>query len=281
VLDDLKPYRSYGALVVRDNADGTHTVTINTFTPTDYAHGTRGMGWISQDVRTFDARLEHLVPTHSFMDFWSGWGVLEFPADVQWLGVGKDAFADDATLRRAIARHASREPSPTLASFVPADAPMVPDGYVTRVTLRTLGVGDTRASFVLHDVVFGDGATVTVTRDLDDARLQMRFTLAPDARRLPARGRSTAQFTGTLAVHLEDEHGRTLDHSFAVTGPIELEGETVFAPTGFALVQVEPKLCGGLDCMPTTLKLPAAAGHKARSIYLQYISLFDGRYDHP
>jgi len=278
VLDDLKPCRVYGALVVNDNADGTHTIDNVTVMATDYAPGTRRIGWIWHRVRTLDARFERLVRS-DIMDDWSCWGLLEFPVDVQWLGVGDHAFADETAERNAIARHVTGEPSPTLASFVPADAPMVPDGFIPRVTLRTLGFGEVRMSFVLHDVVFGNGAAAT--RDLDDGRLHVTVELAPDAPRVPAAGRATAAFTGTLAVHFQDDRGRAVDRSFAVTGPIELEGDTVIAPSGFTIAHVTPKLCGALDCMLPTLTLPAADGRQARSIHLEHLSPFDARHDGP
>jgi hypothetical protein len=276
VLDDLKPCRYYGALVVNDNADGTHTIDTVTVMATDYAPGTRRVGWIWHSVQTLDARFQRVVRTN-IMDDWSGWGRLEFPADVQWLGVADNAYAYDAAARNAIARHVAGEPSPTLASFVPSEAPMVPDGFVPRVTLRILGGGELRVSFVLHDVVFGDGATAT--RDLDDGRLHIAVKLAPDAPRAPTAGRTTAAFKGTLSVHVEDDRGRAVDRSFAVTGPIELEGETVIAPSGFAIAHVTPKLCGALDCSLPTVTLPAAEGRPARSIHLEHISPFDVRFD--
>jgi hypothetical protein len=274
VLDDLKPCRYYSALVVNDNKDGTHTIDTVTLMATDYAQGTRRVGWIWHNVRTLDARFERVVDQNIMAD-WSGWGLLEFPADVQWLGLTEVASADKAAERKAIARHVAGEPSPTLASLVPAEAPMVPDGFVPRVTLRMLGVGELRVSFVLHDIVFGDG--VTATRDLDDGRLHIAVTLTPDAPRAPTAGRATAEFKGTLAVHLEDDRGHAVDRSVAVTGPIELEGDTVIAPSGFQIAHVTPKLCGALDCMFETLTLPAAGGREARSIHLEHISTFDVR----
>lgn len=265
-LDDLKPFRSYIGLSVSGTPGQARSVEIVEVSATDYVAGTRRIGWVTHDAYTLDASLEH--ETHSSsLESWSGFGVIEFPIDVQWL-----ASSSPADVRAAIARHDAQQPSVPLTSFVPADAPMIPVGFVPRVTVRMLfdGGGDGRVSFALHDAVLGSGASSTI--EIEHAgRVVIRATLTPTATRAPAPGHVHADYTGTLAMHVE-YGGRVVDRSYPVSGPIDLEDDTVIAPVGF---KIPGASCPSRECDLRKLDLGPKLG-----IRMMGIEPFDARYDH-
>jgi hypothetical protein len=264
-LDDLKPFRSYIGLSVGGNPGQSRSVEILQVNATDYVPGTRRIGWVTHDAYILDASLEHEVHSSS-LDSWSGFGVIEFPIDVQWL-----ASLSAADIRAAIARHDAHEPSAPLTSFVRADAPMIPAGFVPRVTVRMLfyGGGDGRVSFALHDAVFGTGATSTIEMERF-GHVLIRATLTPTASRTPAPGHVHADFTGTLAMHVEFG-GRIVERSYPVSGPIDLEDDTVIAPLGFTIPGAS---CPSKECDLRKLDL----GPKL-TIVMSGIEPFDVRYD--
>jgi hypothetical protein len=265
-LDDLKPFRSYTGITIGGSPGQARPVEIVEVSATDYTPGTRRIGWVFHQAYILDAKLE-TVAHSSPEDDWSGFGVIEFPPDVQWL-----ASSSPADVRAAIERHDAHEPSPPLTSFVPADAPMIPAGLVPRITVRMLfyGGGDGRVSFPLHDAVFGSGVTNTIEIERF-GKVSIRATLTPTTPRTPAPGHVHADYTGTLAMHVELD-GKTVERSYPVSGPIDVEDDTVIAPVGFRIP--------GASCPSNECELRKLVVGPKLTVDMQGIEPFDSRHDH-
>jgi hypothetical protein len=124
------------------------------------------------------------------------------------------------------------------------DAAMLPRAHVSCVAAK-VGLFDARyrpsgrrdifASLDLHDAVFGAGSSADATVALGDTHYKLHAILTPQTTRAAAPGRATAQYAGTLSLHVETDHGYVWDRVYVASGPIELEGGTVVAPTGLVL----------------------------------------------
>jgi hypothetical protein len=136
----------------------------------------------------------------------------------------------------AARRFDSHEPGPALASLVPADAPMLPVGFVphvvAKVHLSMRDSSDLIAALDLRDAVFGTGASGDATLP---AGYKLHATLTPEAPRAPVPGRTSDRYAGTLLLRLEDDRGHRWERAYRATGGIELEGDTVVAPRGLSI----------------------------------------------
>jgi hypothetical protein len=211
--------------------------------------------WFATYQLKMDESLRRVLGT---LDSMSGLslGTTEVTGDAQWLAVppgngmklilvsdGPQSLASE--VGDAAQRFARGAKGPALASLVPADAPMLPPGFVPRVAARVTIIGVThsppsdvaevRAPIELHDAVFGSGASGDGEATLSGERYRVHVALTPDAPRAPMPGRSDAKFTGALAVRVEDDHGHAWDHTYPAHGPLDLEGDTVVAPWGVGL----------------------------------------------
>jgi hypothetical protein len=83
--------------------------------------------------------------------------------------------------------------------------------------------------------VFGAGATATATVDVIGRHYTLRAALTPAKPLAPSPGRSSAVYAGTLDLALDDGAGHAWHHAYTASGPIELEGDQVVAPTGLVL----------------------------------------------
>jgi len=114
-LDDVQPYRRYTVLVrVRDRPNQKRAAELISFSATDVARGTRRVGWIA--FYTFGVDADGALSVEP-TGVESAFGVIELPADAQWLGIG--VSFDLSALRSAIARYDARQPSLSPASFLP------------------------------------------------------------------------------------------------------------------------------------------------------------------
>jgi hypothetical protein len=187
----------------------------------------------------------------------SGFGVIELPADAQWLvlppGDGRNLLLRSGGVLRlssqiaeAAQRYDAKAKAPTLESFVPADAPLLPPGFVSRVVAKVSLYGrvadgpgsndlDLVAPLDLHDAVFGAGASADATLDLGQIRYTLHATLTPSSPRSPTSARTTDAYAGTLVVHVEDDRGHAWQHAYPASGRVELEGEAVVAPYGLQI----------------------------------------------
>jgi hypothetical protein len=233
----------------------TRTVRVEEFIAHDPdARGTRRAGWKVGAELAMDPALTHIIDR---VEHWSGFGVIEVPGAPQWLPLPE---ADGSKLRLAwdtitnfspeiaegARRFAAHAPSPPLASLVPADAPMLPAGFASRV-IATVALmrreapglpGKTaalRAPLDLHDAVFGSAADAAGETTLGGRRYRLHATLVPGARRDPRPGRASATYAGTLTLHVEDDAGHTWGRAYTTSGKIELEGDQVVAPAGLQI----------------------------------------------
>jgi hypothetical protein len=224
----------------------SRTVTVQEFVARDDSRGTQRGGWFATAKVAADASLAHIT---SIVEETSGFGTIELPGTAQWLvpppSLGDKLFlyhggamklAED--IAAAARRFDSHEPGPALASLVPADAPMLPVGFVPQVTakvhlsMRDYDNSNLIAELNLHDAVFGTGASGEATLP---AGYKLHATLTPEAPRAPVAGRTSDRYAGTLLLQLEDGRGHRWERSYRATGGIELEGDTVVAPAGLSI----------------------------------------------
>jgi hypothetical protein len=211
----------------------------------------RGYGWVTTAQVAMDERLTRIVGEIEHEDQLGG--EIEVPADAQWLalplqddvklllgGAGTQKLSQP--LAEAAQRYDAKAPGPSLASLVPADAPMLPPGFVPRVVLQLVYhklVPDRRASsehlivpLDLRDAVFGKGAATEVTLNVAQFSYKVRATLVPTVPLAPTPGRKSTGYAGTLTVHINDDRGNAWHHAYPATGKIDHEGDTVIAPYG-------------------------------------------------
>lgn len=224
----------------------SRTVTVQEFVARDELRGSQRGGWFATTKVAADSSLAHVT---SIVEETSGFGLIELPAMAQWLVPppslgdklflyhgGAMALADD--IAAAARRFDSHEPGPALASLVPADAPMLPVGFVPQVTAKVqlLIRDDDNSNLIakldLRDAVFGTGASGDATLPTG---YKLHATLTPEAPRAPVPGRTSDRYAGTLLLRLEDDHGHRWERSYRATGGIELEGDTVVAPNGLSI----------------------------------------------
>jgi hypothetical protein len=211
--------------------------------------------WFATYQLKMDESLRRVLGT---LDTTSGLslGTTEIGRDAQWLAIppgngmklvlvndGPKALVSE--IGEAAQRFARGARGPALASLVPADAPMLPPGFVPRVVVKVTLVGVThkppsvvaevRIPIELHDAVFGSGASGDAEATLSGERYRLHAALTPEAPRAPIPGRSDAKFAGALILRVEDEHDHAWEHTYPVHGGLDLEGDSVVAPWGVGL----------------------------------------------
>jgi hypothetical protein len=215
-------------------------------------------GWFARYQVEMDESLQRVLGTAGYTH---GAGMIEVARDAQWLAIppgngmkivlisdGPAALASEiADAAQRLARGAR---GPALASLVPADAPLLAPGFVSRIMAKVTlwarhppgpaprgDVTEARldAPIELHDAVFGTGATGDGETMLAGERYRMHATLTPDAPRAATPGLGGGDFRGTLALHIEDDHGHAWEHAYPAHGRLDLEGDSVVAPWGLGL----------------------------------------------
>lgn len=230
----------------------TRTVTVAELIVEDaQGHGRRRFGWLSEARVQMNAALTELVAGG---DATSGFGVIEIPANAQWLPAPAPnptrlrfvGYRPGPPLFEAARRYAARARSLPLASLVPASAPTVPPALMSRVVAkvsvvgrgpRTAGAGGETLRFPLdlRDAVFGAGATVDATITQGQVKYSAHATLVPNAPRKATRGYASAPYAGTFTIRVEDDRGHAWQHAYPATGKLDLEDGAVVAPTGLLL----------------------------------------------
>jgi hypothetical protein len=189
----------------------------------------------------------------------SGFGLVNVPASARWVAFAAPPGANGTTLLLASRTPALDEaylaaareldagaPAPALESLVPAgDTALVPAGFAQDVDVEITIYGRAsdfddqqgdiyRVTVPVGDAVFGGSATGRTTVEVGNHAFVLAATLTSPPR-APAPERARADFAGTLAITVDGGPRHRFSRSYPVTGPIELEGRTVVAPTGFVL----------------------------------------------
>jgi hypothetical protein len=240
--------------------------------------GTRRYGWKAVARVVMDESLSRIV---GVMQDMSGFGLIELSGTAQWLTLppqsGRPRFLLNRTEIRSLSplmaeaarRHEAKAPALALGSLVPANAPLLPPGFVAQVRAKlSLAGQDLVVPLDLKDAVFGAGASGHATLVLGGTQYRFRATLSPSTSRTPQPGRTRDKYAGKLALHLEDDRGHAWDRTYPVRGELVLEGETLVAPTGLSIPQ---------DTVPLderTGRLPGLAPGSTVSIFVD-VSLFD------
>lgn len=235
-------------------------VTVQEFIALGVAGDARGTvtsvpAWFATYQLKMDESLRRVLGT---LDTMSGLslGTTEVTRDAQWLAVppgngmklilvsdGPQSLVSE--VGDAAQRFVRGAQGPALASLVPADAPMLPAGFVPRVVAKVTLVGVTqkppsvvaevRIPIELHDAVFSSGASGDAEATLSGERYRVHAALTPEAPRAAIPGRSDAKFTGTLTLRVADEHDHAWEHAYPAHGTLDLEGDSVVAPWGIGL----------------------------------------------
>jgi hypothetical protein len=230
------------------------SVTVCELVAHDAVSGRERSGWFARQTVAMDESLTRVIGNVESM---SGFGAIDVSEDAQWLdppqpGVGSRlAIASGIppelvpAIAAAAQRYDQRQPSPSPGTFVPADAPLLPDGYDARVTAvvtlifpssdppgTILKLG---ADLAVHDAILAAGAQAESEALVDGARYRLHATLAPDTPRAPTPTRVRENYRGTLTVSVSDERGNRWQRSFPASGPIDREGDAAVAPTGFVI----------------------------------------------
>jgi hypothetical protein len=251
-------------------------------------------GWFATYQVAMDESLQRIAGT---LDSMSGLslGAMEIPRDAQWLAIppgngmkltlvssGPQPFTSE--IADAARRLVQRAKGPTPASLVPADAPLLPPGFVSRVVVKVdlLGVTQTppsvtarlEAPIELHDAVFGSGASGDSEAMLGGELYRMHATLIPDTPSIPTPGRSDGKFSGTLTVHIGDQHGHAWEHAYPAHGALDLEGDSVVAPWGIGIPGASSP---SREAEELRGQLPGIGPYRAVELRVDHSSLVDPR----
>lgn len=232
-------------------AGRSRTVAVDELIAVDATRrGTRLGGWFARYKVAMDESLHRVLGT---VDYTHGAGVIEVRRTAQWLArppgngtrlalvsQGPERLA--AQIADAAQRYVAGVPGPALAALVPADAPLLPAGYVARVVARVRLIArhptvtdpsvQLAAPIALHDAVFGRGAGGDAEAVLADRRYRLRATLTPAAPRAAMPGLRRGEFRGTLTLHITDDQGGAWGRAYPAHGALDLEGDAVVAPYG-------------------------------------------------
>lgn len=209
--------------------------------------GTRRAGWKAAARVLMDESLTRIVGVVKDV---SWFGSIELPETAQWLALPQQSGGPrlllveteirglSEELAEAARRHDAQAPALALASLVPAGAPMLPPGFVSRVQAKLSISGQYLVvPLDIHDAVFGAGASGDGTVTLGRTQYRLHATLSPSMPRTPQPGRTSDKYAGTLELHLEDDRGHTWDRTYPVQGELQMEGASVVAPWGFDIPQ--------------------------------------------
>ncbi len=219
--------------------------------------GSRVVGWYGAADVELDESLTHFVRELCVYSGFFFTTEVHADADAQWLVLppGETVFLGGAGTQRlapriaeAARRRDSKVPAPEFASLVPEGSPRLPPGLASRVTAKVAlfdrGVragSDLLAHLDLHDAVFGTGAVADAAATLGQGHYKLHAALTSFVPLSPMAEWMVDAFAGTLALHLEDDHGHAWDRSYTVHGKIELEGSTVVAPNGLEIPREREK----------------------------------------
>jgi hypothetical protein len=277
-------------------------VTVQEFIPLGAAIGagrtgaggtaTQLSGWFAQYQVEMDESLRRVLGT---AEYTSGFGRIAVARGAQWLAIApgngrKLALVSDgpASLTAEIADAAQRfvegARGRTLASLVPADAPLLPPGFASRIVAKVklwarhpaqpAADAQLDASIELHDAVFGTGASGDGEAMLAGERYRMHATLTPDAQRAPTPGRSRGEFGGSLSLRIEDDHGHAWEHAYPAHSRLDLEGDSVVAPWGIGIPGASSP---SPEADALRGQLPGIGAHGAVEIRVDISTLVDPR----
>lgn len=219
--------------------------------------GNQRSGWFANYQVEMDESLRGVLGTAGYMH---GAGLIEVAHDAQWLPIApgnatKLALVSDgpASLASEISDAAQRlargASGLSLASLVPADAPLLPPGFSSRIVARVAlrarlptrpppGAkldAKLEAPIEIRDAVFGTGATGDAETVLAGRRYRLHATLTPEAPLTPSPRLTRGEFRGSLALRIEDEDGQSWQRAYPAHGALDLENDTVAAPWGLAI----------------------------------------------
>lgn len=241
--------------------------------------GSQRRGWQASAAVPMDASLSRIIGTVDRGVMGGILGVIQLPADAQWLQAPSIARPGQllsparidqlaAGIAEAARRYDSKSPPRSIASLVPANSPIVPESRASRVFAEVTLQGrpsrragtDRRRLLVpldLHDAVFTGGTMTEAEVTLGQARYKLKVQLAPltPLSSTPRRSRASSSYHGTLTLSVEDNRGHTWQRSYPVLGQIYLEGEVVVAISGF---QIPGKRCPSSHCAARSVQLPVA-----------------------
>jgi hypothetical protein len=229
-------------------AGHNRTVTVREFVPHDPRRrsGSRA-GWALSLTVAMDpslSKIEHTIEQSS------GFGVIEVPEGAQWIEVAQGGTkrlrlleASSPELETKIAAAARRmsegHPGPALTSLVPADAPMLPAGFVSRVvaklTVRGGAPSEVRVPLDVREAVFGPGTSGAAEFRTRERRYSLHVRLAPKEPLATFAERRSTRYAGTLQVRISDDLGHTWERSYSAQGDLETEGDAAVMPTGLEL----------------------------------------------
>ena len=212
MLDAVKPGRRYSVLDrAQRRSDGTRHVVVETFIATDDALGTRRIGWVWHDEYLYDANLTtrrgELFDGEMSAD-WSAFGGISVPVDAQWLGI--DAGSEPQIVA-AIRRYEAKQPSIPISLDV---TPRRADGAGRRRASRYRSVARIAATSAFRSrctTPCSARARPAPSKSDRGSSSHGRATLTAATPFVPTPGHTSARFSGTLAIHLVDGDGRTID----------------------------------------------------------------------
>lgn len=189
----------------------------------------------------------------------SGFGLLHIPAGARWvaytpppgsngnkLALGNPSQGLNSALLAAARAWDAGVAGPTLASLQSSnDTALLPPGFSQKLRVDVTIYGRARdfkqqrgghyyVALPLSDAVFGGSATGKNVVKVGRHAFVIAAKLASPPRS-PSPKRAHSHFAGTLTVTLDGGARQRFSRSYPATGPIELEGHTVVAPTGFVL----------------------------------------------
>lgn len=229
-------------------AGHNRTVTVREFIPHDpQRRGSSRGGWELTLTVAMDpslSKIEHTIEQSS------GFGIIGVPEGAQWIEVAQGGperlrlhEAPSPELEEKIAAAARRlsdgQPGPALTSLVPADAPMLPAGFVSRVVaklaIRGGAPSEVRIPLDVREAVFGPGASGVAEFRTRERRYSVDVTLRPNSPLATFAERRSTRYAGTLQVHITDDLGHTWERSYPAQGDLETEGDAAVMPTGLVL----------------------------------------------
>jgi hypothetical protein len=149
------------------------------------------------------------------------------------------APALEEKIAAAARRMAGGQTGPTLESLVPADAPLLPVGYVARVAAKLRVRGGTPSEvhlpLAVNDAVFGSGASNDAEVRTRERRYSVHGTLTSKSPQAPSTERRSTRFAGTFHVRIADDLGHAWERSYPADGDLETEGPSAVMPSGLQL----------------------------------------------
>jgi hypothetical protein len=229
-------------------AGNNRTVTVQEFVAHDPGRRvTSRAGWVLTLTVAMDERLSKIEHT---IEQTSGFGIIEIPEGALWIEVDQGgperlrlAKGPNPEMEEKIAAAARRlaegQGGPSLGSLVPADAPMLPVGFVSRVVAKLAVRGgapsEVRIPLDVREAVFGSGASGDSEFRTRERRYSVQVRLMPKSPLATFAERRSSPYTGTLKVRIADDLGHTWERSYPSDGVLETEGDSAVMPAGLEL----------------------------------------------